>query len=175
MVSVEQMKANVAVELTIKVAGDVRAMAQHFLLPAKPASEQERGAPDYMRRLADATAAVEVVCSLVNMFGVMAGLKHFMGESAIADLTFSMNTNQFWVKNSTYLMPIVGAAVNAFQDNRQLYSEGLASGTWRELEYHNRNVWLETLPAILFCLNGHAPMRKQSLEIKQSFEKFLRY
>jgi hypothetical protein len=45
---------------------------------------------------------------------------------------------------------------------------------WDNLQYHNRNCWLELLPAIVFCLKGRLAMRKYSLEMKKTFEPFLR-
>ena len=158
--------------LRVQVVADIRSLAQHYLLPERYADQKENVAPEYVRKQADAAAAVELVCSLINVFGVMAGAKNYSGEAAIADLTFSLNTNIFWVKNATYLMPVLSAAINAYQDNQQLKVQNQA--LWAPLEYHNRNVWLEVLPAIVFCLNGYAAMRKVSLEMKQAFEKFLK-
>lgn len=159
-------------ELRVKTVMEVRALAQHYLLPEKPTNEKELGAPEFMRKMADAAAAVEVICSIVNVFGVMTGLRHFSGDSAITDLTFVLNTNQFWLKNSSYMMPLVNSSVNAFSDNYALTEK--PQPLWGALVYHNRNVWLELLPAVVFCLSGHSAMRKVSLEMKQSFEKFLR-
>ena len=69
-------------------------------------------------------------------------------------------------------MPILSAAVNAFQDNAQLTVN--PSSLWEKMQYHNSSVWLEILPAVLFCLKGAPAMREKSLEIKQAFDKFLR-
>lgn len=158
--------------LRVKVTQDVRELAQHYLIPAKPVDPKEVGSSDYIRKLADATAAVELVCSLVNVFGVMAGSKVYSGEAAIADLTFSLNTNIFWVKNAANLMPILSATVNAFLDNQKL--KMVQQPIWNDLQYHHRTMWLEVLPAILLCLKGYSAMREQSLEMKQAFEKFIR-
>lgn len=158
--------------LRVQTVKDVRALAQHYLLPAPPADPKSTEGLEYPRKQAEAVLAVELVCSLVNMFGVMAGLRNYSGESAIADLTFTLNTNPFWVKNASYLMPVLGAAVNAFQDNVQLKAN--PSPLWDKLQYHNDSVWLETLPAVLFCLKGASAMREKSLEMKQAFDKFLR-
>lgn len=159
-------------EMRIRTVMEVRALAQHYLMPEKPTAEKDAGSPEFIRKLADSTAAVEVVCSLVNMFGVMTGLVYYSSEAAVTDLTFVLNTNQFWLKNSTYLMPLVSSAINAFSDNHKLRE--VPQPMWDSLAYHNRNVWLEILPAVVFCLNGHAAMRTVSLEMKQAFEKFLK-
>jgi len=162
--------------MRVQVAADTRALAQHYLLPEKP--KQVPGqpppveTPEFVRRMADASGAVEVICSLTNIFGVMTGFKNFSAESSISDLTFVLNTNPFWVKNATYLVPLLNTAINAFEDNRQLRAQN--QPLWNGLEYHHRNAWLEILPAIVFVLKGYAEMRKVSLEMKQAFEKFLR-
>jgi hypothetical protein len=158
--------------MRMQTVGDIRALAQHYFTPTKPIDPKDPAAAEFPRKQAEAALAVELVCSLVNMFGVMAGLKNYSGELAIADLTFTLNTNPFWVKNAAYLMPILGTAVNAFQDNTQLKAN--PSPLWEKLQYHNASVWLEILPAVLFCLKGAAAMREKSLEMKQAFDKFLR-
>lgn len=158
-------------ELKVGSAARVRELAQHYLLPPKPIDEREKGSPDFIRKMANATAAVEVVCSLVNTFGVMQGLRNYSNGIAIADLVFALNTNTFWIANATYLTPILNVAVNAFLDNQHLQMEN--QSLWRELEYHNRTCWLEVLPAIVFCLKGYSEMRKVSLEVRKAFEPLL--
>jgi hypothetical protein len=168
MVSPEEI-SNIA-SLKIGSAARVRELATHYLMPPKP-SDQEKGSPDYLRKLANATAAVEVVCSLVNTFGVMQGLRNYSNSMAIADLIFALNTNTFWIANAAYLTPILNISVNAFLDNQEL---GLQNQElWKGLEYHNRICWLEVLPAILFCLKGYGEMRKIALEMKKAFEPLL--
>jgi hypothetical protein len=158
--------------LRVQTIADVRALAQHYFLPVQPADLKSLEGVEYPRKQAEAALAVELVCSLVNMFGVMAGLKNYSGESAIADLTFALNTNPFWIKNAAFLMPILSIAVNAFQDNTRLKAS--PSPLWEKLQYHNASVWLEILPAVLFCLKGAPAMREKSLEMKQAFDKYLR-
>jgi len=160
--------------LRIQATNDIRMLAQYYLLPEK-LTEQPKDAivaAEYARKLAMATAAVEVVCCVVNMFGTMAGIKNFSSSNAIADLTFGLNVNTFWSANANYLMPILSMAVNAFQDNITLKAQ--QQPLWAPLEYHHSSSWLEVLPAILFCLKGYSAMREKSLEMKQSFEKFLK-
>jgi hypothetical protein len=170
MVNREEMDQMLA--MRVRAVTDVRALAQHYFLPPKPTDPKQMDTPDFTRKMAHGTAAVELVCSLMNVFGVAAELRSFSGQSACADLTFGLNTNPFWVANSTYLMPLLNAAINGFNDNQALRES--PQPLWSNLQYHNRNIWLELLPAILFCLKGYGAMREKSLEIKQAFEKFLR-
>jgi hypothetical protein len=149
----------------------IRELAQHYLLPEKPATPAEQGSPEFNKKMALATGAVEVVCSIVNLFGVMRKNRMYSPESVIPDLVFALNTNVFWLANASYLMPILNASVNAINDNASLKLKGDAS--WGPLEYHNNNVWLELLPAVLFCIKGYPVMREKSLEMKQAFGKFI--
>jgi hypothetical protein len=157
--------------MRLQVASDIRALAQHYFLPPK-SNDPKDNTPEFARRLADGTGAVELVCSLVNVFGSLLGHRVYSAENAIADLTFSLNTNQFWVKNAANLMPIVSATVNAALDVPKLKLQ--SQPIWLDLEKHSKLMWLEILPAILLCLKGYSGMREQSLEIKQAFEKFLK-
>lgn len=157
--------------MQMQVTKDVRDLANLYFMPERPQDERERGNPEYMKRTALATGAVEVVCALVNIFGVMHGLKTYSAQAAISSLTFTLNTNPFWVANVQYLMPLLNAAMNAFEDNNQIRSSD--QPLWEGMYKRNKDVWLELLPAILFCLKGYGAMRDKSLEIKQAFTKFV--
>ena len=100
--SVNQELDNI-LTLRVRTVKDVRALAQHYFIPPQPADPKSLEGVEFPRKQAEAALAVELVCSLVNMFGVMAGLKNYSGESAIADLTFTLNTNPFWIKNAAFL------------------------------------------------------------------------
>jgi len=159
-------------------AAKTRELATHYLLPERSGLEFDiqnkapNSNPDFVRKMANATAAIEVVCSLVNTFGVMAGFANFNAQMAVADLVFVLNTNSFWVQNASYLVPLMNSSVNSFLDAQELRVKN--EPLWKELEYHNNNTWLEILPAIVFCLKGYADMRKISLEMKKAFEMLLR-
>lgn len=159
--------------LRVQSLAEIRQLASFYFLPEKPAEIKDPAqAADFTKKMANATGAVELVCSLMNVFGTMAGLKNYSSESAIVDLTFGLNTNPFWVTNAAYLMPLVSASINAFEDNRKLRTN--PQPLWKNLELHQKQAWLEVLPAILYCLKGYGSMREKSLEVKQAFEKFLR-
>lgn len=152
---------------------EMRQRASKFLMPDPPSSEDEKKSLDYQRRLADSLAALDVFMSLMNVSGTMVGSGNFSTIAAISDLTFALNTNTFWIKNASYLVPILNMAINAFLDFNVM-AIGPNEPLWKELRYHNRNCWLEILPALVLCLKGHYTMRKCSLEMKKTFEPFLR-
>jgi hypothetical protein len=155
-------------------AAKTRELATYYFMPQKIEYNDPKGlaSPDFARKMANSTAAVEVVCSLVNSFGVMAGYQNYSSQMAISDLVFTLNTNAFWVQNASYLVPLMNAAVNAFLDSQELRLKD--EPLWRDLDLHCRSCWLELLPAIMFCLKGYPEMRKVSLEMKQAFEPLLR-
>jgi hypothetical protein len=151
----------------------MRERAAQFLMPDPPSSEEEKKSLDYQRRLAESLAALDVFMSFMNVSGAMIGSGNFSTITAIADLTFALNTNTFWIKNATYLVPILNMSINAFLDANDMAIRE-QEPIWDNLQYHNRNCWLELLPAIVFCLKGRLAMRKYSLEMKKTFEPFLR-
>jgi hypothetical protein len=155
----------------VKMLSDIRELATHYFMPKKPEDQAKVGAPDFMKKVAEGAGAVEFVCSLVNIAGVMSGSRTYSGEQAIADLTFSLNTNPFWIKNSSYLMPLLSAFINASQDNDKLKQN--SDPLWARMVYSHQALWLEVLPAIIFCLEGYPAMREKSLAVKQAFEKFI--
>lgn len=160
MVSPSEMEIKNIAALKLNSAAKVRELASHYFMVTGETKEA--------KGLADSSAAVEVVCSIANVFGVMNGLRNFMPEQAITDLTFALNTNQFWIRNAQYLMPILNSAINASLDGR---TQSLETGTlWGNMQYHNKFAWLELLPAIMFCLRGNTEMRRVSLEMKKAFE-----
>ena len=149
----------------------LRDIAKKFLIPEKVPEQDSR-------KLAEATAAVEVVLSVVNIFNTIYSNQRHTCLAAITDLTFALNSNVFWVKNSGYLMPLLNGAINAALDYKEaeekLAEEKLPEPLWDKFDYHNKFAWLEILPAIVFLVHGFGKMRVHSTEIKKSFEAFVK-
>lgn len=142
----------------------LREIAKKFLAP-------EGNEPE-PRKLAESTAATEVILSIVNIFNAIYSNQRHASLTAIADLTFALNSNMFWVKNSGYLIPLLNGAVNAAMDFKDAQDK-VPEPLWDKFEYHNKYAWLELLPAIVFLLYGFGKMRVCSTEIKKSFEAFV--
>jgi len=162
-----------ALQAHTEVFVGLRERAKKFIMPDPPVSEDEKKSLDYQRRVAESLAALDVFMSLVNVSGTMIGSGNYSSITAIADLTFTLNTNPFWIKHAAYLVPVLNVVINAFMDANAMALEA-KEPIWEKLQYHNRNCWLELLPAIVLCLKGHLVMRKYSLEMKKTFEPFLR-
>lgn len=168
MVNLEEF-GNVAA-LKVSTINRVRELAKIYFAPQLNDNEKNSlGVPEAQKKISESVLAIEVVCSLANIFGVSQGFKNYSPEIALLDLTFTLNTNPFWVRNASYLMPLVNASINASLDgSMQLATPG--DSLWDKLRYHHKNMWLELLPAVLYCLSGYKIMREKSLEMKKAFE-----
>lgn len=154
------------VEALASDASRIRDAARHFFIP----KEDSKEAKD-MERMAAASYAIEVVVSLVNIFSALRSPGQANTFLAISDLTITLNTNPFWVRNAGHLTPLLIAAVNAAEDARELSVS--AEPAWQSLETQSRNMWLEILPTLLFLCHGTAMMRLRSTEIKKTFAGLL--
>lgn len=142
---------------------NVRDLAKKFLMPLEGSEDMKNP-----RLVADAIGAVEVVVSICNMFRAL--ITSSSGRQSLWDLTFLLNSNPFWVQNRTFFMPLLIAAQNANMD----YVQGNTEPLWDKLYYHNKQVWLELLPMVVYQLHGPAKMQLVSLEMKKSFEAFVK-
>lgn len=141
----------------------IRDLATKFLVPTEGTNESKDA-----KKMGDALAAVEVVISLVNIFNTVFNTSRTNLLDTIVDLTFTLNSNPFWARNSAYLMPLFTAALNSAMDYRD--TENNKEPLWEKLRYHDRNMWLELLPAIMFLVHGYIGMRLVSNEMKKTFE-----
>lgn len=151
-------------EQVLAMAADgqkIRTIAQGFLMPK---TEEEK--KDAIK-MANCTAAVEVLCSLYNIFSAMRTGGQNSAFNLVTDLVISLNTNPFWVRNAGSLMPLMIAAVNASNDARELLIE--ASPRWSGLQAQSENLWVELFPQVDFLCNGYAHMRLSSVEMKKTF------
>ncbi|MGH7744024.1 MAG: hypothetical protein ACREQ5_04290 [Candidatus Dormibacteria bacterium] len=154
------------VSLLIDNNARVRALANKFLLP-KETSEDTK---DNLK-MGNALAAVEVVCSLVNVFSALLTTNPVFTQIAITDLTFGLNSNSFWVRNTGHLMPLFIASINGISDYNLMALEN--EPRWSDLRAQGKNLWLEILPTIVFLIHGYPRMKECSIEIKKSFASIL--
>lgn len=160
MVDINQVREQV--QAMAAEQSKVREIAKKFLIPAEDTKESKD--PE---RMAMSIAAVEVVCSLVNIFGCLQSPTQNSAYALLTDLTTSLNTNPFWVRNQGSLATLLIASVNGANDAREL-SVG-AEPRWDALREQSKNLWVEMLPQIVFMAAGYATMRLTSVEIKKTF------
>lgn len=145
----------------------IRTAARDILVPKDGTEEAKDPA-----RMHNALCAVEVVCSIVNIFSSIASPNASSTFTVITDLTINLNTNPFWVRNNPHLMPLLIAAVNASMDYRDMCI-GPQEPKWEWLKQHNKWFWLDILPTIVFLTHGFAPTRVVSVEMKKTFAGLL--
>lgn len=142
--------------------GRIREAAKQFLVPKEGSEEAKDNA-----RMATAYYAVEVVCSIFNVFASLRSPNSLNTFMAVSDLTISLNTNPFWVRNAGHLTPLLIAAVNAANDAREI--DAVQEPRWKSLKEQCENNWLDILPTIVFLTHGQAIMRITSVEMKKTF------
>lgn len=149
------------VQTMMKDALQVREIAQGFLMPK---TDEERKDP---LRMANCTAAVEVICAIFNIFFSLRTGTVNGAFTLTNDLVIGLNTNPFWVRNAGAIMPLMIAAVNAANDARELKTAN--ESHWTGLQQQSENMWLEILPTVAFLCSGYGHMRLISVEMKKAF------
>lgn len=122
-----------------------------------------------------AMQALPVGITLANMLLALKRPGEGRSHRAIADITYVLNTNEFWVRNSGFLMPLVIMSVNAQKDHALLASEGkdnpqynIYDRTLRGTEF----IGLELFTAILYLVGGPALMAKSSMGLRLELAPF---
>lgn len=118
--------------------------------------------------------AVDVAVRLANMF---ISLKRDKGlHRVMCDLTFQLNTNEFWQKNATVLLPIMHVCLNTHTDgvmmalDRERNNEYSTNDT---LIAASRAAPLELFPVIAYLVGGPSLMLASSLGMKRDLAPYL--
>lgn len=133
------------------------------------APKDESGNPPDARYMAWCLMAVEVGLAMANMFIAIRNPEQHRTYRAICDLTYGLNSNDFWQKNASVLLPVVHSALNAYRDGVSLTLE-------REVrkEYSSNDALisaaraapLELFPLIAYLVGGPSLMVSASLPLK---------
>lgn len=120
--------------------------------------------------------AVDVAMRLANVFMAINNPKAPRTFQAICDLTYQLNTNDFWHKNASILLPLMHAALNAHRDvivfnkaREELNEYSMLDA----LSAAGRAAPLEIFPVIAYCLGGGALMQECSASLKQALAPYL--
>ncbi len=118
--------------------------------------------------------AVDVSVRLANMF---ISLKHDKGmHRVMCDLTYQLNTNEFWQKNASVLLPLVHMCLNTHRDGLTLALEREVQGEYSTddaLIACSRAAPLEIFPIIAYLVGGPAMMVATSLPLKQALAPYI--
>ena len=116
-----------------------------------------------------ATSALSAGITLANLFIAVNRPGSNRGYAAITDLAYVLNHNEFWARNSNFLMPIVIVALNAHKDYVSLLAETddkKEYGMYDRVMRGSELTQLEVFVAILFLVGGPDLMAKYSTPLK---------
>lgn len=81
------------------------------------------------------------------------------------DFTIGLNSNPFWMRHSSYLMPVFATATSAWLDSFS-YIEA-KSGEDRAAFITTRNIMAEVAVAVLFCSDGAKGVRDNGAKVRK--------
>lgn len=119
---------------------------------------------------AAALEAVEVCVSVVNMFLAIRKSDGPRSTRMLCDLVISLNTNQFWVRNSAALVPMLQAALFAYFDEAELAVEKHTNNNYAVYDgliCGSRCFPLSIVSYVMFLLAGPKLAIANSLQVKK--------
>jgi hypothetical protein len=129
--------------------------------------EKNKDNPGYQ---AWAGMAVHTALALSNI--ILSAKKTTKGRNlrALCDLSFRLSQNDFWLKNSGFLMPLVILSLNAIKDLEILKEDAKTlqqAANYEILIRGTEVVPLEIFTAILYLVGGEEAMNRLSAPFKQ--------
>ena len=143
---------------------------RHFGLSDKGKDPEDAGLMAY------GLSAVDVAKRLMNLFVAIKNPNSNRAYTAICDLTFQLNTNVFWQKNASVLMPILHVTLNTHRDGVALQLERAKREEYAQgdtLLAASRAAPLEIFPVIAYLFGGPDLMLSASLPLKQELAPYL--
>ncbi len=122
-----------------------------------------------------ALMAVEVCLALSNVFLAIKNPKDHRTYRAICDLTFQLNTNDFWQKNANVLLPVVHICLNTYRDGASLMAERTARNEYSMFDTlisASRAAPLELFPLVAYLVGGPILMVSASLPLKHDLAPY---
>lgn len=165
--------SNVDLEEAIRKAASVsvsvderikQILVQHFELPQEGATDVPN--PGYV---AYGYMAVDVGIRLANMFLAIKNPGDPRTFRAICDLTYQLESNQFWSKNAGFLTPMIHVALNAHSDAVALLADRSIRNEYSTndaLIAAGRAAPLELFPMLAYLVGGPKLMATRSLQLK---------
>lgn len=135
-------------------------------------NEGEYGSPGYQ---AYALLAIDVAMSICNMFLAIKNPQSGRTYRMACDLTYGLNTNEFWQKNASILLPAIHVSLNTFRDGAALELEKLEAEAYSssdELIVASKAAPLEIFPLIAYCIGGAPLMMLTSVPLKQALSPY---
>lgn len=136
-------------------------------------SETSKDNPGYK---AYATYAVEVAVALANIIIAVKNPEAGRGFRAISDLTYTLNANEFWLKNAPVLVPVLTIILNAHKDYVSMVYERSKMEQYAgddKLIGSAQIVPLEIFSMMLYLVGGPMLMSVASLALKKDLLPYI--
>lgn len=119
--------------------------------------------------------AVEVAVALSNIILSMKKPNSGRGFRAISDLTYTLNGNEFWVKNAPVLVPVLTIILNSHKDYVDMMLQRTQMeqyAVYDKLIGSAQIVCLEIFSMILYLVGGPMLMSVASLPLKKDLAPY---
>jgi hypothetical protein len=136
-------------------------------------SEENKDNPGYK---AYAGYAVEVGVALMNLVISIKKPDSGRGFRAVSDLVYTLNANDFWVKNAPVLVPVLTIVLNSHRDYIDMVSrrtELQDYAVYDKMMSAADGASLELFSMLLYLVGGPALMNTNSLPLKMDLAPFL--
>lgn len=154
----------------MEIDGTLRAIFnKHF----ETETEENKNNPGYR---AYAGYAVEVGVALMNLVISVKKPDSGRGFRAISDLVYTLNANEFWVKNAPVLVPVLTIVLNSHRDYvdmavRKKELEDYA--IYDKMISAADGASLEIFSMLLYLVGGPVLMSEKSLPLKMDLAPYL--
>lgn len=123
-----------------------------------------------------ALQAVSVGVAIANMVMALRDPASHRTYQAFCDLTFNLNTNNFWEKNASVILPIIHVWLNTYRDGATFMEERARRNEYSShdaLIAASRAAPLEIFPVLAYLVGGPMLMIKASAQLKVQLAPFL--
>jgi hypothetical protein len=166
----EQTNLREVVGKQIEIDGVLRALfAKHFATD----TEENKDNPGYR---AYAGYAIEVGVALMNLVISIKKPGSSRGFRAVSDLVYTLNANEFWVKNAQVLVPILTIVLNSHRDYVDMAirkNELQDYAIYDKMMCSADGASLELFSILLYLVGGPSLMNMNSLPLKMDLAPYL--
>lgn len=123
-----------------------------------------------------ALEAVQVGVAIANMVMALRNPASHRTYQAFCDLTYNLNTNTFWNKNASVILPILHVWLNTYRDGATFIEERIRRNEYSShdaLIAGSRVAPLEVFPVLAYLVGGPPLMLRASAALKVQLAPFL--
>ena len=123
-----------------------------------------------------AIGALQVGVTVANLLMAIKQPDSGRNFRAISDLSYILNVNEFWSRNSSFLMPLIIITLNSHKDYLSLASEPKEKREYAAFDRVLRGcemVGLDIFSALLYLVGGPDLMGRSSASLKLELSPYL--